>query len=88
MDEMRRPDGRPNETPFLLGRRQQGELDVYIGVRSGQFIVPGPGGIKLELSPGTEVVQMLDKGHWYLPVNDKLKKQCAPNRNRGKIFFK
>ena len=31
---------------------------------------------------------MLDKGHWYLPVNDKLKKQCAPNRNRGRIFFK
>ena len=82
-----RPNGSKNETPFLLGRRQQGELDVYIGVTSGQFIVPGPGGIKLELSPGTEVVQMIDKGHWYLPINETLKKKMVHNKgNRPNIF--
>ena len=88
MDEMVKPNGQKNETPFLLGRRLLGELDAYISVKTGKFIIPGPGGIKLQLSPGTEVVQMHDKGHWYLPVNEKLKDKMRHNKGRGKIFFK
>ena len=87
MDEIIKPNGQKNETPFLLGRRLLGGLDAYISVKSGKFTIPGPGGIKQQLSPGTGVVQMHDKDHWYLLVNEK-SKQPFLKPSPPKCFFK
>ena len=43
MDEILRPNGQKTETPLLPGRRLLSELDAYISVKSGEFIIPGPG---------------------------------------------
>ena len=50
-------------------------LDVHYSVRDGTFIIPGPGGLNLAASPGTEIVPMRridEKHHWFLPVSQHL----------------
>ena len=60
--------------PCLLGVRDMGKLDIWISTRSGNIYLPGPGGATLQCSPGTEIVQMINKHHWYLRVCEHLEK--------------
>ena len=57
--------------PCFLGIQDLKKLDVLIEYASGRFIVPGPGGVKLEFSSGAEAVQMESVAHWHLPINAK-----------------
>ena len=82
----------PN-VPALMGLRDMAALDVYYSVRHGTFILPGPGGLNLAASPGTEVVNMrrIDENHhWFLPVNTQLAKawlSYSPEQ-RAKLYHK
>ena len=68
----------PPGVPALLGKRSMAELDVYYATRPGRFIIPGPGGLEMRFSPGTEELAMTDKGHWYLPAKpDSSRHACS-----------
>ena len=61
--------------PALMGVQDMAALDVHYSVRAGTFIIPGPGGLNLAASPGTEIVPMKridEKHHWFLPVSQHL----------------
>ena len=80
----------PN-VPALLGLRDMSDLDVHISVKSGAFILPGPGGLKPAASPGTEIVAMRrtnEDHHWFLPVNQHLSSKwlAAPLEKRLQVF--
>ena len=66
--------------PALLGLVDMKRMKVVIGPVSGKLIVPGPGGLKVTYSPGTEAVQMSgEPNHWLLTVNKNLNR----GRDRG-----
>ena len=46
-------------------------LKVIMDTGSRRFIVPGPGGVRVQLSPGSEVYNMEDShsGHFLLPCS-------------------
>ena len=54
-------EGASANVPALTGTTDMSKLDVYYSVRTGSFVIPGPGGIDLGASPGTEIVQMRRK---------------------------
>ena len=56
--------------PFLFGLNDMAALDVHFCCRSGSFIIPGPGGLKVEASPGTTRIQMDKCNHWHLPLGN------------------
>ena len=60
------------EVPFLIGIDWVRKQDVHICCATGRFILPGPGGLELKMSPGTESLQMIHKSQWMLPINKKL----------------
>ena len=84
------PSNMKNEhnVPALFGKRLMQDLCVHICVKTGRFIIPGPGGLNIEASPGTEMIQMLadprPTEHWMLPVDVELhKKHLVPERAIG-----
>ena len=53
-----------------------------------KFVVPGPGGVELKLSPGTEALQMsFHIGHWYLPINKKFENKYLLLREPKRSVF-
>ena len=60
------------ENPALLGLKTLRRLKAVIDCGNDLFYVPGPGGIKLQQSPGTRVHRMETSlsGHLMLPIND------------------
>lgn len=80
----------PN-VPALMGLHDMAALDVHFAVKSGTFIIPGPGGLRWNASPGTESVQMRrvsENHHWFLPANQQLKKTwlSLPHHERKRRF--
>ena len=70
-------EGPSAHIPALMGCNDMSKLNVHYSVRTGSFIIPGPGGLQVGASPGTEFVQMRRRGeafHWMLPVNEHLRK--------------
>ena len=61
--------------PAPLGLEDMKQMNAFIDTVASKFIIPGPGGLKLAYSPGTECVQMPgDPQHWVLTVNKNLNK--------------
>ena len=70
-------EGKSSGIPAPMGVSDMSALDVYYSVRTGAFIVPGPGGLNLNASPGADIVQMRRRGthdRWFLPVSEHLYK--------------
>ena len=78
--------GPPSENvPALIGIPDMAAVGVFIDCRRGKFIIPGPGGLKIEASPGTTEVQMNKESHWLLGVEppfnkDRPRSQSVPPR--------
>ena len=61
-------EGPSSGIPALMGTNDMSKLDVHYSVKTGAFIIPGPGGLDLGASPGTEIIQMRREGmhhHWF-----------------------
>ena len=71
--------------PCLLGIQDLKKLDVLIECSTGRFSMPGPGGAKLEFSPGTEAAQTEFVAHWHLPINAMNHKHFPVRSNPNKI---
>ena len=81
-------DGPSAGIPALMGVRDMSALNIHVSVRDGSFVIPGPGGLNIGASPGTEIIQMRRAGeakHWFLPVADHLKKTWAAAPEKQKI---
>ena len=68
-----------SNVPALMGLLDMSKLDVHYSVRTGSFIIPGPGGVNLQASPGTTEVNMNRDTHWLLGV----KSPAPENRPSG-----
>ena len=76
-----------SSVPCLIGRNEMARLDVYYAVRDGKYIVPGPGGLKIQCSPGTETFQMRQfnkEGHGYLRADDPVVPGSAKKKFGGR----
>ena len=51
------------------------------------MIIPGPGGLRLDLSPGTEVLQMKFDNHYYLTVNENQNSKFPIWDNPGRVLL-
>ena len=83
-------EGYSSRIPALTGCRDMSKLDIHYSVRTGAFIVPGPGGLNLGASPGTEIVQMrrqYESSHWFLPVGGHLYKTWFDLPEEVKIYW-
>ena len=64
----------PSENvPALMDIPDMAAMGALIDCRSGNFILPGPGGLEIKASPGTTEVKMQRDTHWLLGVG-------SPNR--------
>ena len=72
-----------DQVPALLGLEDMKKMKAIIDTVKGTFIIPGPGGLKIEYSPGTDAVQMLgEPDHWLLTVNKNLNRGREVGQNR------
>eukprot|EP00971_Amphidinium_carterae_P253871 5039963-Amphidinium_carterae.1 len=55
----------------LLGAKSLEHNKVLLDTAAGTFTTIGPGGYKIEFSPGSRTYQMVraPSGHWVLPIN-------------------
>ena len=59
-----------SEIPALLGLRAMQNQKAIIDTFGMKYIIPGPGGIEMKLSPGTKVynLERAMSGHLMLPI--------------------
>ena len=71
LDGYRAPELPDSRTPALLGRHAMRAKRVLLDTFSGKFIMVGPGGYELKLSPGSEVYDTEDSqaGHMMFPCS-------------------
>lgn len=65
--------------PPLLGNKTLRKMQVILDCGSGKMIIPGPGGVEVKMSPGSNVfdLELTSSGHWVLPL---LPEVAAPQR--------
>ena len=91
-------DGCGEDLPAILGSRSMQEKDAVLLLRKGKEILalPGPGGYKIEWSPGTKLLPMqaAPSGHLVIPCRHKeevhaliAKKKKAKNAKMQKSQF-
>ena len=57
------------DVPALMGIPGMAALGAFICCKTGNFILPGPGGLKIDASPGTTEINMDKEAHWLLGVS-------------------
>eukprot|EP00971_Amphidinium_carterae_P336659 6473146-Amphidinium_carterae.1 len=69
----------------LLGAKSLEHNKVLLDTAAGTFTTVGPGGYKIEFSPGSRTYQMVraPSGHWVLPINRFQQRQRESNTSNS-----
>jgi len=81
-------DGCGEDLPAILGSRSMQEKDAVLLLRKGKEILalPGPGGYKIEWSPGTKLLPMqaAPSGHLVIPCRNRDEVQALITKKKAK----
>ena len=82
-------DGTGKNMPGLWGLRSQREKKTIIDTGGNTVIIPGPGGFKMHLSPGSVVIKCESavSGHMMVPTSDWHSKVSTPKDGKKWIFY-
>ena len=82
--EFRAPIIPDSDVPGLLGLTSLAEKSAVLDCKGKQLIFPGPGGINMQLSPGSIVIQLENapSGHLLIPVSEFKNPSAKSNQKR------
>ena len=75
--------------PALLGAKSLRRNEAIIDCGKGKIHFPGPGGVRMELPPGTTTCNMeiSASGHWFIPVNEFENTPSSPSTTSQRHLF-
>ena len=83
-------EGPGENLPAILGSISMAEKDAAIILRKGKemMVFPGPGGYKIEWSPGTKLLPMeiSKSGHYVMPCDRFENMSKAPSQDKAIVF--